>query len=143
MDTTNIDVGIKQPLLNGGAGGLTKLGSAALTLSGTNTYVSYLHTRTQTELFKLLDRGGVIGETSAGCSIQASHLVRGARSGNTVMMAPGYEEGFGFLRNIALDQHLLTRKRTNDLVAVVKRFPNLLGLGLDEDTAIIVRGDHF
>ncbi len=38
IDTTNIDVTISQPLLNGGTGGLTKLGSAALTLSGTNSY---------------------------------------------------------------------------------------------------------
>jgi cyanophycinase len=104
---------------------------------------SYLHTRTQDELFKLLNRGGVIGGTSAGCSIQASYLVRGAREGNKIMMAPGYEEGFGFLRNTALDQHLLTRHRTNDLVAVIKKFPDLLGIGLDENTAIVVHGDNF
>ncbi len=104
---------------------------------------SYLHTRTQTELGRLLQRGGVIGGTSAGCSIQASYLVRGARAGNRIMMAPGYEEGFGLLRHTALDQHLLTRGRTNDLIAVVRRFPDLLGIGIDEDTAIIVRGDHF
>jgi len=104
---------------------------------------SYLHTRTQAELSRLLARGGVIGGTSAGCSIQASYLVRGARAGNAVMMAPGYEEGFGFLRNVALDQHLLTRHRTNDLTAVVKKFPNLLGIGLDENTAIVVHGDEF
>ena len=104
---------------------------------------SYLHTRTQDELFKLLARGGVIGGTSAGCSIQASYLVRGARAGNTIMMAPGYEEGFGFLRGVALDQHLLTRHRENDLLPVIKRFPELLGIGLDEDTAIVVQGDRF
>ena len=104
---------------------------------------SYLHTRTQDELFKLLNRGGVIGGTSAGCSIQASYLVRGAREGNKIMMAPGYEEGFGFLRNVALDQHLLTRKRENDLPAVLQKHPELLGIGLDENTAIVVRGDEF
>ncbi len=104
---------------------------------------SYLNTRTETELKKVLARGGVIGGTSAGCSIQASYLVRGARSGNTVMMAPGYEEGFGFLRNTALDQHLNTRHRENDMLAVIKRHPDLLGIGLDEDTAIIVHGDKF
>lgn len=104
---------------------------------------SYLHTRTQQELFNLLARGGVIGGTSAGCSIQASYLVRGARTGNTIMMAPGYEEGFGFLRGVALDQHLLTRHRENDLLPVIKRFPELLGIGLDEDTAIVVQGDRF
>jgi cyanophycinase len=104
---------------------------------------SYLHTQTQAELFKLLARGGVIGGTSAGCSIQASYLVRGARAGNKIMMAPGYEEGFGFLRNVALDQHLLTRHRENDLPAVLQKHPELLGIGLDENTAIVVHGDEF
>jgi cyanophycinase len=104
---------------------------------------SYLHTRTETELRGVLARGGVIGGTSAGCSIQASYLVRGARAGNSIMMAKGYEEGFGFLRDVALDQHLLTRKRETDLIDVVKRHPELLGIGLDENTAIIVSGDHF
>ncbi len=104
---------------------------------------SYLHTRTQDELFKLLGRGGVIGGTSAGCSIQASYLVRGARQGNQIMMAPGYEEGFGFLRDTALDQHLLARGRQGDLSPVVKKHPELLGIGLDEDTAIVVQGDSF
>ena len=59
------------------------------------------------------------------------------------MMAPGYEEGFGFLRNTALDQHLLTRGRTNDLIAVIKKHPDLLGVGIDENTGIFVRGDAF
>lgn len=102
---------------------------------------SYLNTRTLQELIHLLERGGVIGGTSAGASIQASYMVRGAREGNTVMMAPGYEQGFGFLRNAAVDQHLLARNRQNDLLQVVERHPNLLGIGLDESTAIVVRGD--
>jgi cyanophycinase len=77
--------------------------------------------------------------------LQHSGFVSGARRAGRQQnqMAPGYEEGFGFLRNVALDQHLLTRQRTNDLVAVVKKFPNLLGIGLDENTAIVVHGDNF
>jgi cyanophycinase len=75
---------------------------------------SYLNTRTVRELRALLPRGGVIGGSSAGANILSSYAVRGARSGNTIMMAPGYERGFGFLRDVAIDQHLLTRKRQND-----------------------------
>lgn len=102
---------------------------------------SYLGTRTLKELNNVLARGGVIGGTSAGASIQASYMVRGARSGNTIMMAPGYEQGFGFLRNTAVDQHLSQRNRQNDMLPVVERHPHLLGIGLDESTAIVVRGD--
>jgi hypothetical protein len=57
-------------------------------------------------------------------------------------MAPGYETGFGFLRNMAVDQHLLARGRENDMLEVIARHPSLLGIGLDEGTAIVVSGDH-
>src|SRR5687768_1099672 len=77
---------------------------------------SYLGTRTMTELNNVLKRGGVIAGTSAGASIQASYMVRGAVEGNTVMMAPGHEVGFGFLRNVAVDQHLLARNRQEDML---------------------------
>lgn len=103
---------------------------------------SYLGTRSERELHALLVRGGVIGGTSAGASILASYLVRGAREGNTLMMAPGYEQGFGFLRGVAVDQHVGARKRERDLQQVITAHPALLGLGLDEGTAIVVNGDR-
>ena len=104
---------------------------------------SYLHTRTHRELDALLERGGVIAGSSAGASIQASYMVRGARENNTVMMAKGYEEGFGFLRPVAVDQHLIARKRENDMVSVIAARPDLLGIGIDEATAIEVHGATF
>jgi cyanophycinase len=104
---------------------------------------SYLNTLTQKELEKVLARGGVIGGSSAGATIQGSFLVRGAREGNTLMMAPGYEKGFGYLRNTAIDQHLITRKREEDLLQVIDRHPAVLGIGIDEGTAIVVQGDKF
>lgn len=103
---------------------------------------AYLGTRTLRELFAVLERGGAIGGSSAGASIQASYMVRGAVEGNTIMMAPGHERGFGFLRNVAVDQHILARNRENDMLDVVARYPELLGIGLDEGTAILVRGDE-
>jgi cyanophycinase len=104
---------------------------------------SYLGTQTEKELYALLERGGVIGGSSAGATIQGSYLVRGAREGNTVMMAEGYEQGLGFLRGVAVDQHLLKRKRENDMLQVIAAHPGLLGIGLDESTAIVVKGDQF
>jgi cyanophycinase len=104
---------------------------------------SYLNTRVHKELKALLKRGGVIGGTSAGATILGSFLVRGARSGNTIMMDPVYQTGMGFLRGVAIDQHLLARKREKDMLEVVEKHPKLLGLGLDEGTAIVVEGDRF
>jgi cyanophycinase len=102
---------------------------------------AYLDTRTLHELFALLDRGGVIGGTSAGASIQPSYMVRGAVEGNHIMMAPGHERGFGLLRDVAVDQHLLARNRQDDMLEVVARHPHLLGIGIDEGTALIVQRD--
>lgn len=99
---------------------------------------SYLHTRTQREIEALLERDGVVGGSSAGATIQGSYLVRGAREGNTIMMAKGYEEGMALLRNSAIDQHINTRKREDDLLPVIDTHPGLLGIGLDESTAIVV-----
>jgi len=104
---------------------------------------AYLGTRVVKELFSVLERGGVIAGSSAGATIQGSYMVRGAPEGNTIMMAPGHEIGFGFLKASAIDQHWATRKREQDLVPVIERHPDLLGIGLDEDTAIIVHGDRF
>jgi cyanophycinase len=103
---------------------------------------SYLGTRTLRELWAVLARGGVIGGSSAGATIQGSYLVRGAPSGNTIMMSPGHEVGFGFLRATAIDQHVDTRQRAEDLRPVLKAHPALLGIALDEATAILVRGDR-
>ena len=88
----------------------------------------------------VLRRGGVIGGSSAGASIQASYMVRGNPLGNREIMAEGYERGFGFLPGAAVDQHFSQRGRLADMEALVARFPQLLGIGLDESTAIVVSG---
>jgi len=104
---------------------------------------AYLHTRTHREVERVLERGGVVGGSSAGASILASYMVRGAKENNYIMMAPGYEEGFGLIKGVAIDQHMLTRNRQDDLDEVVARHPEILGIGLDESTAIVVRGQQF
>jgi cyanophycinase len=103
---------------------------------------SYLGTETEEALWRLLDRGGVIGGSSAGATIQGSYLARGDTRTNTVMMGD-HEEGFGFLRNTAIDQHVLRRNRQFDLIEIIEARPELLGIGIDENTAIVVQGDRF
>ncbi len=104
---------------------------------------SYANTRTQREIENVLARGGVVAGSSAGASILASYMVRGARENNYIMMAPGYEEGFGLIKGVAIDQHMLTRNRQDDLEEVVAKHPDVLGIGIDESTAIIVQGQQF
>ncbi len=110
-----------------------------------NSVDSYMNTRALREFWNVLARGGVIGGTSAGATIQGDYLVRGDTSGPDVVMTeePNHQHGFAFLKRSAIDQHINSRNRWDDLIPVVKKFPQYLGLGLSEDTAIIVRGDVF
>lgn len=101
---------------------------------------SYLNTKVHEELLKLLDRGGVIAGSSAGATILGSYLARGDTKNNQIMMGD-HEIGFGFISNIAIDQHVLTRNRQFDMFTILKNKPELLGVGIDESTAIIVKGD--
>ena len=103
---------------------------------------SYLHTEVHRALNELLDRGGVIAGSSAGATIQGSYLIRGDTGGNTVIMGD-HEEGFGFISNIAIDQHLLARNRQFDMFELLPARPELLGIGLDENTGILVKGHVF
>jgi cyanophycinase len=102
----------------------------------------YKNTLTEKMLWKVLERGGTIGGSSAGATIQGSFLVRGDTKNNQVMMGD-HQEGFGFLKNVAIDQHVLARNRQFDMFEILGKHPELLGIGIDESTAIIVKGDIF
>jgi cyanophycinase len=110
-----------------------------------NIVDSYMNTLTYREFHQVLERGGVIGGSSAGATIQGDYLVRGAIAGPSIMMTPEpeHEHGFNFLRRTAIDQHINTRNRWDDLIPVIQKYPRLLGIGLSEGTAIVVNGDRF
>ena len=90
-----------------------------------------------------MDRGGAIGGSSAGATIQGSYLARGDTKTNTIMTGD-HEEGLGFLTNCAVDQHLLARNRHFDMFEILDKYPHLLGIGIDENnTAIVVHKNRF
>lgn len=97
-------------------------------------------TLAEKRMHEVLARGGVIGGSSAGASIQSEYMPRGHPLGNTVMATEGYERGFGFLPGCAVDQHFFARKRTADMTGLMTKYPQYLGIGIDESTAIIVTG---
>jgi cyanophycinase len=57
--------------------------------------------------------------------------------------ARAYTAGFGFLKNTAIDQHVNTRRREMRVAPVIAAHPELLGIGIDESTAIVVKGNQF
>jgi cyanophycinase len=103
---------------------------------------AYQGTQTLREIWAVLERGGVLAGGSAGATIQGSFLARGDTRGNQTMMGD-HQEGFGFVKNVAVDQHLLARNRQFDLIEIVQAHPELLGIGLDEGAAIVVQGNQF
>lgn len=103
---------------------------------------AYKNTKTEKLLWEILARDGVIGGSSAGATIQGSFLARGDTKNNQIMMGD-HQEGFGFLKNVAIDQHVMARNRQFDMFDILKMRPELLGIGIDENMAIIVRGNQF
>ncbi|MFH1001574.1 MAG: cyanophycinase [Bacteroidota bacterium] len=103
---------------------------------------AFLNTRAHEEFHKLLERGGIIAGSSAGATIQGTYLARGDTKLNTIMLGD-HEQGLGFIRNVAIDQHLLARNRQFDMFEILEHHPQLLGIGLDENTGILVKFDKF
>jgi len=101
---------------------------------------SYYGTRAQTLMQNVLQRGGVVGGSSAGASIQADFLARATPIENYDIVAPGYlRGGLGFLPGVAIDQHFTQRRRQSDMSQLIATYPQVLGIGIDESTAIIVQ----
>jgi cyanophycinase len=103
---------------------------------------AYGGTATEEAFWKVLENGGAIGGSSAGATIQGSYLARGDTKTNQIMMGD-HERGFGYVKNIAIDQHVLARNRQFDLFTILDEKPELLGVGIDEGTAMIVQGNVF
>lgn len=101
---------------------------------------AYVGTRMVAELKALIRRGGVVAGESAGAIIQGSYIVRG-NPNKPVLMVDGHSTGFALLDNVAIDPHLSGAKRENELVSVIDRYPQLLGIGIDDDTGVVVSGD--
>ena len=72
----------------------------------------------------------------------ASFRLRGATD-KPALIARGHTRGFGFLRNVVINPHLTERRREDQLVTAVDLYPELLGIGIDEGTAIVVQHNTF
>ncbi|HEV2962183.1 MAG TPA: cyanophycinase [Candidatus Angelobacter sp.] len=104
----------------------------------------YLGTRAQREFEALLQRGGVIGGDSAGAAVMGTLMLHGATTdGDRHLVVPGHDRGFGFLKDVAVNAHVVQRSAEEQLTAVVADHPGLLGIGLDASAGIVVTGDEF
>jgi cyanophycinase len=99
---------------------------------------TYSGTQIEREIKGVLDRGGVVGGSSAGAAVMSPLMIAGGR-GNAVEAS-----GLGLLPDTVIDQHLLRRNRLNRLLGVVSAHPDLIGFGVDERTGLEVclRNNH-
>lgn len=97
---------------------------------------AYGGTEVERQLKKLLERGGVIGGTSAGAAIMTRVMIQSGRKQAV--------EGLGFdlFPDAVVDQHFLKRKRMDRLMGLLGKHPGLLGFGIDEGTALLVQGNR-
>ena len=85
------------------------------------------------------ERGVVVAGTSAGASIQSSHMVAFGGPGSTPKQRmTQVAAGLGLLKSSVIDQHFDQRNRYGRLLMIVAQSPQLLGIGIDEDTAAVV-----
>ncbi|ERJ59890.1 Type 1 glutamine amidotransferase-like domain-containing protein [Sphingobacterium paucimobilis] len=93
---------------------------------------AYLNTLTHRLIFELLERGGFVAGSSAGASIQGSYLYGGGTD---------QQIGFGFVKQSAIGQHYIRRNRMGSVAKILTTNPDLLGFGIDEATATVIRGN--
>jgi len=95
---------------------------------------AYLGTRAETKFREILDRGGVLGGTSAGAAIMSRIMIAGGKE------TPLLRSGFGFASAMIVDQHFRKRNRQDRLIDALRQHPGLFGMGIDESTALVIRG---
>ena len=111
-------------------------------------------TRVEAAIHARYDAGAVVGGTSAGAAVMSTPMITGderhpggARPDTTDAFKTIARDniitgdGFGLIQGAIVDQHFLRRKRHNRLVSTVLEHPKLLGVGIDESTALLVQPD--
>lgn len=97
----------------------------------------YAGTLVEQALLQVLGRGGVVGGTSAGAAVMSRLMILEGTNCDATL-----SRGFGFLQGAVVDQHFSQRGRYGRLLKVLEEHPGLLGLGIDESTALVVEGNH-
>lgn len=101
-------------------------------------------TRVDSVLHTLADsRGMVLAGTSAGAAMMSSTMIVGGDEAGVTPASVRTGPGLEFLSGVLIDMHFAERGRLNRLLSAVALYPHELGVGIDEDTAIVVDGDHF
>jgi cyanophycinase len=85
----------------------------------------------------------VLGGTSAGAAMMSGTMIVGGDGPGVTTASVRTGPGLEFLPGVLIDMHFAERGRLNRLLSAVALYPHELGLGIDEDTAILADGDYF
>ena len=94
---------------------------------------AYLGTEVERQLKSLLTRGGVLAGTSAGAAVMSGVMIAGGVAPKRTSRKSSTSS-----QGAVIDQHFLKRNRLPRLIGVLSTHPNLVGLGIDEQTALVV-----
>jgi cyanophycinase len=98
----------------------------------------------ETRILEIYRQGGVIAGTSAGASVMGEiMLIRGPNAESHRIGELHLAPGLHLLKDVIIDQHFAERGRIGRLLGAVALNPRILGIGIDEDTAIVVQGRQF
>jgi len=109
-----------------------------------------LNTPIYTAIHKAYQNGSTIAGTSAGAAVMSKYMITGKQLLDTAYTETfnklwdknvDFSSGMGLLENTIIDQHFLKRNRYNRLISALAAHPDLVCIGIDESTAIIVRGN--
>lgn len=128
---------------SGGAETLSKLDGAAAVFftGGDQLRISSQigDTPLERRIVELHRSGGLVAGTSAGASVMSeTMLVKGPSAESYRIGEAHMAPGLGLMPDVIIDQHFAERGRYGRLVGAVAHNPRLLGLGIDEDTALVV-----
>ncbi|WP_232802938.1 cyanophycinase [Gracilimonas amylolytica] len=102
-------------------------------------------------IYEAYSSGAVISGSSAGAAIMSRIMITGDQAKHPEYTSTFYHlekdnlvtnEGLGLVEGIIVDQHFVKRARNNRLITAVMEYPDHKGVGIDESTAILVRGDR-
>ncbi len=105
-----------------------------------NVVDAYKNTKVVRKIWQVLDKGGVVGGTSAGAAVMSRDMIqRSIKNPLDGSVEPEMGEGFGFLPGSIVDQHFISRNRLDRLQKAMHSRPGLVGIGVDEGTALEVK----
>lgn len=101
-------------------------------------------------IHQAFENGSLVGGTSAGAAVMSKIMITGAE-----LKHPDYAstfknieadnietaQGLGMVTNVIIDQHFVKRSRYNRLISAIIEFPEMTGIGIDESTALLIKGN--